>query len=154
MRILLIEDIYLQGEWLETQLASAFRCEIRWVKTASEFQSQLDDIGAWSPDLALVDVMLKWSEPRPDMAPPPPTWSRTTAGIECQRLLGSHPGTGRTQVILYTILSRKDLSGKLPQLPAGVSHLVKDADLEPLFQRIREVTGEPRRFGQGSPPPA
>ncbi len=151
MKLLLVEDIYLQGDWLKTQLESRLHGEVLWIQSGSEFRSRLDEIGAWAPDLALVDVMLKWSDPRPNLEMPPPGWSRAGAGLDCQKLLAARQDTRHTQVIIYTILSRDDFAGN--QLPAGISHIQKDSDLGPLFQRIRELTANrARAFHPGVEP--
>jgi hypothetical protein len=140
MKLLLIEDIYPQGEWLEEQLKETFRCQILWIETESEFRSDLKKIEALSPDVAVIDVMLKWADAEPGMSLPPVGWERYEAGLRCQALLAENEGTRGIPVIFYTILSREDLAVPLPEFPPGVSHVAKDSNLEPLFRRIREVT--------------
>jgi hypothetical protein len=142
MKILLTEDIGLQGEWLRDELCRSFRCEVIWIQTESEFQLRLDEIERISPDVAIFDVMLKWAEPSPDAPPVPPGWDRHRAGLNCQKLLSNREGTKNTPAILYTVLGIADL-GPEDSLP-GMSFLSKDSDLEPLFQRIREVTASLR----------
>lgn len=138
MNILLVEDIELQEQWLRDELSRAFRCEPIWIQTESEFRSRLDEIEARPPDVAVIDVMLKWADPSPDSPPAPPEWDRHKAGLHCQELLSSREKTRNMPVILYTVLDATDLRSE--ELPPNVSLLNKDSDPEPLIKRIREVT--------------
>jgi hypothetical protein len=140
MKLLLIEDIYPQGELVEEKLKEAFNCEVVWIATESECRSGIKEIEAFAPDVAVIDVMLKWAEAESATALPPKGWERYQAGIRCQALLAENEGTRGIPVIFYTILSREDLAATLPEFPPGVSQVSKDSNLEPLFRRIREVT--------------
>ena len=143
MKILLVDDNYLQGEWLAEELKRAFWTKPLWLQTESEFRGRLGEIEAMSPDVAVIDVMLKWADPSPN-APlrPADATDKHSAGLRCQALLGMREATKKIPVILYTVLSDADLRTKLPNLPPGVSYLGKDSDAEPLVRRIREVVKE------------
>ena len=140
MKILLIEDSFLQGDWLCSELQRALDGEVMWIAVESEVASRLDEIESFAPDVALIDVMLRWADPRPDAPPTPPDWDLYTAGLRCRHYLASRRGTALAPVIFYTVLSEAEVRSKLPELPTGVRYLGKDSDVDPLVQLIREVT--------------
>lgn len=140
MKILLVEDNYLQGQWLTEELRRFFRTDPLWLKDESKFRAGLGEIEAMSPDVAVIDVMLKWADPDRD-APPVPAhpWDKHRAGLRCQEILAAGEKTKKIPIILYTVLSEADLRTKVPELPSDVSYLQKDSDPMPLIQRIQEV---------------
>jgi CheY-like chemotaxis protein len=138
MNILVVEDDYLQGEWLCEELRRVFSRRPFWINSESEFRARLDEIERDTPDVAVIDVMLRWTHPSPEMAArPADARDIFGAGLRCQRLLASRPQTSSIPVILYTVLERVDL-GEARLLP-NVTHLRKESDLDALLQLIRQV---------------
>jgi len=144
MKILLVEDDYLQTDWVYSDLIREFPdAEIEKLSTESEFYSRLDGIAGASPDVILMDIMMRWAHPSPNIPPAPEEVKKDgfyRAGLRCIRLLSKSARTSRIPVILYTMLERADLEEPLRKLPANVTYMQKESDLTPLFQRIRAVT--------------
>lgn len=139
MRILLVEDDPLQAESILASLKAHFaEIGIHHLSTEQEFRAKLDEIAASPPDLVILDVMLRWTDPSPEMEVPPEEVRREKhyrAGLRCQRLLSERMGDNCPPILLYTILETEDV-GILPQ---GVEHLSKSSDLKPLVKRIKEL---------------
>lgn len=144
MKILLVEDDYLQNEWISSNLQQEFPdAEIELLSTESEFYSHINKIAAHPPDVILIDVMLRWEDPSENPKPEPDEVRQEgffRAGLRCERLLAKDARTGRIPVILYTMLESTDLAEALTDLPDNVTHMRKEPDLTPLFQRIRNLT--------------
>ena len=143
MGILLVEDDYLQSEMVLPVLRKEFPgVAVTLVKTEHQFRQRLNEIVASRPDLAIFDMMVRWSKPSPN---PPPTprdvheGGSHRAGLRCERLLSDHlPGI---PVIFFTILEQADL--KPDELPnrAGIAYLTKQADPVPLVRAVRQLIG-------------
>lgn len=142
MKLVLVEDDHLQAERLLNDLRLAFpqaTCEL--IKTESEFRNKLDAFVERPPDAIVMDVMIRWTDPTPDMAPPPKDVKGEDyfrAGVRCAKLLeerGVH-----SPIILYTILDAADLKEDLAKVSKIAIHLRKEASSESLVRRIRELT--------------
>ena len=144
MKILIVEDDYLQAEWIYEKLKEAIpEATFLRVNTELEFRSRFDEIANTQPDIAVMDVMLRWTDPSPDLTLPPVEIQKEgfyRAGLRLERLLAGDERTANVPVILYTVLERADLNHELSNLPARVQHLPKQSELTPLIQKIRELT--------------
>lgn len=141
MKILLLEDDHLQAKWLQDALQdklNELRPAVETVRTEREFQSRLDELVRWDPTVVLLDAIVRWTDPSPDLMAPPDGYNGPgRAGVRCAKLFAE--ASPHTPIILYTILEREDLEEELVSLPRGVQHLRKEADLSPLLDRIRAV---------------
>jgi CheY-like chemotaxis protein len=146
VKILIVEDDPLQVDLIFPSLVKAFhRGEIKNISTEHEFRARLDEISNDPPDVVVMDVMLRWTDPAPDM----PVWpddvrleGHYLAGIRCSRLLAENNITRHIPVILYTVLTEKDLEhhlGRSRDPQSTVCFLQKNGDAEPLIQKIREL---------------
>ncbi len=148
MRILIVEDDYLQARWIHDRLKEGFPgAELVCINTESEFRSRFDEIAELPPDVVVMDVMLRWADPTPDLTLPPKEIQQEgfyRAGLRCERRLAGDERTSQIPVILYSVLERADLSTELMNLPKHVQHLPKQSDLTPLIQKIKELTKQPR----------
>lgn len=146
MRILIVEDDYLQAEWIYSNLAQEFpRAQFDRISTESDFRSRFDEIANNSLDVIVLDVMLRWTDPIPELVPPPDDVQQGgfyRAGLRCERLLACDDRTSHLPVILYTVLESSDLDHELRNLREHVQYLTKESDLSPLIQRIREISHE------------
>ena len=146
VKILIVEDDPLQVDLVCPALVQAFqKSEIKNITTEHEFRARLDEISNDPPDVVVMDVMLRWTDPAPDM----PVWPDEVAleghyfaGIRCSRLLAENTKTRHIPVILYTVLAEQDLDDFLrrsrhPQ--STVCFLQKNGEAEPLIQKIREL---------------
>jgi hypothetical protein len=139
MKILIIEDDYLDADWICRLLKQAFHSiKLVHISTESEFLSRFDEIAEDPPDIFIIDMMLRWANPSKDMVEPPHEVIEGKfhrAGFRCQRRLSAREETKDKAVIFYTVLDRHDL-GKLPR---NVFHLRKDSDPDPLIRLIRAL---------------
>src|SRR5689334_5119881 len=124
MNILLVEDDYTQAQWIRDTLEDAFPgVEVSHIETEFRFRSGLPMITQTPPDIVILDVMLRWDDPGPNVQPAPPDVAAEgfyRAGLRCQKLLGQSDLTSTIPVILYTVLERADLASDLEGLPNNV----------------------------------
>jgi CheY-like chemotaxis protein len=144
MYILLVEDDYLQAEWIHDCLRSAFqKLRFERIATEQEFYALVQGISDDYPDVIIIDIMLRWADPSRDMAPPPEEVQEGgfyRAGIRCERKLAGRDDMRNIPVILYTVLERIDLENEIDGLASNVTYLRKDSDSSALTERIRELT--------------
>jgi DNA-binding NarL/FixJ family response regulator len=144
MYIVLVEDDHLQSEWVTSCLTAAFHGAIvEPISTESAFYAWLDALTDILPDVFVIDVMLRWTDPSPNMQEPPQEVKDNgfyRAGLRCKDKIMKHENTRDIPVILYTVLEELDLEGALQITPPNVRYLRKDSEADPLIELIREVT--------------
>jgi CheY-like chemotaxis protein len=144
MRILIVEDDYLQANWIHRTIQQALPgSRIDRISTELGFRSNLSDIASNPPNVIILDVMLRWTDPQPEMIPPPDDVREGqffSAGFRCQRLLAKDHRTKNIPVILYTVLERLDLHNELRDLPDNVYYLAKDPEPDSLISLILKAT--------------
>lgn len=149
MKILIVEDDYLQSELLAVDLKEAIAdAEISCVETESAFRSWLASVTNDMPDVVIMDVMLRWAFPSPDMPDAPPdvrSEMHYRAGLRCQRLLAENAATAAIPVILYSVLEREDLRADLEATPGNVMYVSKNSDFKQLVRTIRSCVPTERR---------
>lgn len=141
-----VEDDHLQEGPLEDHLATVFRdTTVETLCTEEQFRTHLPRLRDDVPDLVVMDVMLRWSFPRPDQQPPPTdvvSGGYYRAGLRCARLMLDDARLRRVPVILYTILERSDLERDGETLPANTTYIGKNAELDVLTRHIRSLLQE------------
>jgi CheY-like chemotaxis protein len=143
MYIVIVEDDYSQALLIEEALRkdadlNSSDCEIRRMSTESQFRKHLQELAERNPDVIVMDVMLRWTDPSPAMKAPPDDILKEgcfRAGLRNARLLAQNESTKKIPIILYTMLEMIDL-GETAELP-GINYLPKDSDLAPLVQAVR-----------------
>lgn len=142
MKILLVEDDHLQVQWIKEGLLRSFpSATIEVISTELGFRSKLPELAEDIPAIVIMDVMLRWTDPTPDLQTPPEEVKKEgffRAGLRCARLLSEQPSTRDIPVILYSVLERSDIATDLKNEP-NVHHLRKDSAYEPLARRIQEL---------------
>lgn len=142
MRVLLVEDDHDQADFIKGFLGQELAgSEIELIRTEHEFRGRLDAIAERPPDVVVMDVMLRWTDPSPAMEPRPQDVKEGgifEAGLRCRAQLADRPATAAVPVILYTVLERDDLDAKYQAM-----HLGKEADSESLVHAIRSLTRRP-----------
>ena len=139
MRILVVEDNEQQGEWLRLKLQELYKfMVVQHVRTESEFHALVQDFRANPPALAIIDMMLRWSDPAPDIPKPPPEVNDDgrRAGLRCIQMLRADPTSAMVPIIISTVM--EDIDFEDGELPDDVP-LVTKSDSDHLFQRIREA---------------
>lgn len=148
MKITIVEDDYPHRAWLEEIFTNRFSdpvaAEINVIRTEHEFRENLKHFLKEPPNLFLIDVMLRWTDPAPNIPEPPPEVEKESfyrAGIRCVRLLLDHEETSTIPVILYTILEESDLELDLEELPPHIHQLQKTKEEEEIIGKARQVLG-------------
>jgi len=147
LKVLLVEDDHIQRENARQAIESAIDAEVETKNTEWEFQRDFEAIAKNPPDVAVLDIMLRWANPAADMpiAPGEVTAKPEQAGLRCARRLLDDERTHAVKVILYSALAKDDLSADPPK---GAECLSKDFDAQNLIEKIKEavlpVTSEAR----------
>ena len=120
MRIIIVEDDQLEEELVRKMLTSGqFKVpdgEIETIWTEADFYAKLDEIAGSPPrpDLVIMDVMMRWTDPAPEMPCAPDEVIQegpTRAGLRCAEKLDKlNPAI---PILFYTILEREDLDTDL-----------------------------------------
>jgi len=140
MRIVLLEDDYLQSSYIESALKRDLAdCEIKVIKTESEFREKLDELIAWKADALILDVMVRWADPSSEM-PEPPEEVKTNgyyrAGIRCIKLLQDQNST--VPILLYSVLEKADVNWGKDLSERNITHLSKQTDIQPLISWLKD----------------
>jgi DNA-binding NarL/FixJ family response regulator len=95
LRILLLEDDHMQREDIRQALIQELGAQVETKTTESEFRQDFEAITANPPDVAVLDVMVRWAGPSRVMpvAPDEVTRNPEQAGLRCARLLRSFAAT-------------------------------------------------------------
>ncbi|MGA2148673.1 MAG: hypothetical protein ABSH49_27330 [Bryobacteraceae bacterium] len=102
-RILIIEDDQIQAEDLKHSL-ERLGSPVEVISTEAQFRKRLKEADVERYSLAVVDMMLRWTDPAPDMELPPSDVIEEgsyTAGLRCCRSLASRG----VRCIIFTALS-------------------------------------------------
>lgn len=138
-RILLIEDDHLQAQAIQSGLRNSLVREyphlvFETISTESDFYDRFDELAKRGCDLIIIDVMLRWADPSPQMKEPPAEVVEGgffRAGVRCKQKLESDPRTSSTPAIIYTVLDDT-------RLPPGLEVVQKAGDITPLAERIKQ----------------
>jgi DNA-binding NarL/FixJ family response regulator len=141
--IVVVEDDFLQEGPLQEHLQNTFpAARIETLSTESEFRERLAGLRDEKPDLVILDMMLRWTSPRPDLPEPPPDvvdGDYFRAGFRCAELMAKDDELNRVPVIIYTILERSDLERSGETMPLLGTYVRKSSDLHLLTKRIRDL---------------
>ncbi len=151
MRILLVEDDYLQADWITQGIQLEFPTSaVVRISTEQEFRSSFDNIVMNPPDVVIMGVMLRWTDPSPEMESPPSEIRQDgfyRAGFRCTRLVLQDFRTRKIPIVLYTLMPFVDLEPALRDMPENVVYLSKDGDSSTLTKLIRRL-GEEGKKGE------
>ena len=139
-RILLIEDDHLQAQGIQSGLRNLLQRQypdlvFETFSTESDFYARFEETAEQAFDLVIIDVMLRWANPSPQMTEQPPNVVEGgffRAGVRCKQKLQSDPRTSSVPTIIYTVLDEG-------RLPPGMDIVPKGCDLAPLADRIRQL---------------
>lgn len=142
-RLLVVEEVFTEAEEVCHALKRGFPTrEIKIIPTESEFHADFERIVADPPALIVIDVMLRWENPKPKKTPRPPDVAREgsrRAGIRIQRMLAKRSETRNIPVILFTQLREEDLQGPLAEAPGHVRYLAKSEGPEAILQLAKKL---------------
>jgi CheY-like chemotaxis protein len=143
MQIVLVEDDYTQGELIARELRAEFpSAVVTLIKTEKAFRLALEEIATDPPDVFVIDIMLRWTDPNRDHEPAPPDVKEGKfhrAGFRCQKLLERGEGTKKLPVILYSMVELAEFAMETREFPDNVYLMRKEVSVTPLAILIRKV---------------
>ena len=117
MHILYVEDDDLQFEVVSDALVRSIPAiHVINIRTESQFRSRFEQIAQDPPNLIILDVLLRWADPAPDMPEPPQEVIGAgiyKAGFRCKTLLETDVRTRDIPVIFHTNLLLSDIQPDL-----------------------------------------
>lgn len=137
LRILLVEDDFLQCDSIRKALEQNFAgAAVDTNASESEFLRDFEAIASSPPDIAVIDVMLRWANPSRD-APNLPTepWEPQRAGLRCAQRLHDDGRTSSAKIILYTVFNRVNMDDVQP--PEGAIWLTKELSVQDLIDIVK-----------------
>lgn len=139
LRVLLLEDDHMQREDIRQALVEALGGQVETKITESEFRHDFDMIAANPPDVAVLDVMVRWASPSRNMPASPDEVTRypEMAGLRCARLLREVASTKAVKIILYSVLPKEEIGED--ELP-GTTYLVKEPDWQNLVDEVKKLS--------------
>ena len=115
--LLVVEDDPDQADTIEKALRRRFSShDVLVVETESEFRQGLLEITEHPPDVAIIDIILRWSEPDPPIPERPREVDEEgiqRAGLRCEQLLRHEPATAKVPVIFYTVTKKTHFADDL-----------------------------------------
>ncbi len=144
MYILIVEDDPSQYEFIKTSVKEAkefSNAEVRRIATELTFIENFEEIATEKPDIVIMDIMLRWTDPSPSMVLPPKEIEEKgfyRAGIRCIRMLKADDRTKHIPVIIYSVLTKEDLETEIGRFPE-VRYLFKDFDAKRIITAIHSL---------------
>ena len=138
MKLLIVEDDYIQAKYIEENLMELLNnATIKRISTESQFYDFLEIMNEDKPDVILLDIMLRWTNPSPTMPEMPENVKEEGfhwAGIRCENKLRKM-GVGKTiPVIIYSVIEKNTYSKFVN--PEKTKFLNKDFDMQNLRNLI------------------
>jgi CheY-like chemotaxis protein len=140
-RILLVEDDHVQRTYLQQALADSLGAAVTTKTCESEFVRDFDLIASDPPDVAVLDIMLRWASPSRGGAAPPEESTPSHAGLRCAQKLGDDHRTRSVKAILYSVLPKEDIPD-FP-LPRTTVFVVKERDCQNLIEAVSDACPAP-----------
>ena len=117
MRVVLLEDDHFQAAYIADEVRWNFSdSHVEQISAESEFRRRFDGFTKNPPDLFVLDVVVRWSDPGPLVVPVPAEVRQSgpsRAGIRCQQMLAQNETTKSVPVVIYSILERADYEAEL-----------------------------------------
>jgi CheY-like chemotaxis protein len=154
MYIVIAEDDKLQAATLVDGLRGRFPiAEIEVFRTERQFRASFESIATRQPDVVILDIMMKWTEPSWDAETPPPdvvSGKFYRAGFRCQKMLEGSASTKNIPVILYSVVDFDEFAPEAKELPSNARLLPKEPSLDSLVGAINELTRRGKAAGSHS----
>lgn len=148
MYIFIVEDDPVQFDFIEKSLIEEdefSNLRIKRAPTEQAFRGMMNDFEKDKPDVILMDVMIRWTDPSPDMPEAPEEVVRDgfyRAGIRCIELLKNNPRTEDIPILVHSVLDKENLEEHLDGFP-NVFHIEKTFDPRALARAIRSIVRWP-----------
>ena len=132
-KVLLIEDDSVQARNLDRLIRQAFPgVSVNIIGTELEFRDKLPEIVPGSYRIALIDLMLRWTDPSPEMiAPPKEIYEQGffLGGLRCRQALLEK----KIRSVIFTVHDRETF----PQLKADIDYVQKGPSFDPILNKLR-----------------
>jgi CheY-like chemotaxis protein len=149
MHVVVVEDDHHQTAPLGEHLTAAFApVTVEALASEEDFRAALPRFARQPPDLVVLDVMLRWSFPRPNRPEPPADvveGGYYRAGLRCAKLMLADQRLRSVPVVLHTILEVADLERDGEKLPPNATYVGKSSDLDVLVRHIKGLLRHPAR---------
>jgi CheY-like chemotaxis protein len=126
--ILIVEDDPEDEDFMVEEIKAHFKIKPEVIRTGKEFVAALDRMASNLPDVIVLDIMLRWAFPWPELRASEAPGSFHVAGIRCLRQLRSRESTRSIPIILYSALDQDDFMDQVI--------LTKSDNIEPLLRAI------------------
>jgi len=137
MKIVIVEDDFLQAGNMRGWLTEAWpSAEVVLLETESAFRQAVPLFEQSPPDIFIMDVMLRWADPGPDMIAAPEDVHADgyhRAGMRCAENILATECLNTVPIVLYSVLDGSDLADSLDQFPQHVKSLQKAASRDGLL---------------------
>jgi CheY-like chemotaxis protein len=141
--IVVVEDDHLQEAPILEDFEEAFPgAKIETICTESEFRDRLPHFRSDRPDILVIDVMLRWSDPQPNSPRPPQDVAEEgyyRAGLRCAQLVSQDQELRSIPVVLYTILERDEIRREGHPLGDNVFYVRKGVDVDSLIRLVQRL---------------
>ena len=148
MTIWLVEDNYLLGSDICKGLQEAFPARVvKQINTEHEFYRRVDEIALDKDGVLVLDIMLRWCLPSPDMPKRPDRVRKEgvyRAGFRCLDKL-AEKGPPAIPVILCSVLDEDDIKSDVERIPSGyksITFLAKNNDTTSTSNLVRMIMGQ------------
>jgi CheY-like chemotaxis protein len=136
-RILVVEDDSADADPIREQLQARFGARVDVISTEREFVDKFEEIATRPPDVIVMDVMLRWTRPSPDLTEESiPARVREEgfyfAGLRCIDMLEQDSRTRKIPYVIYSGLDQNNFTKR-------VIHTKSD-DLNRLVEEIAKVS--------------
>jgi CheY-like chemotaxis protein len=135
VKVLIIEDDSIQATRLESLIQSHFSgVSVDKVATELEFRKRLPGIADGAYKVALVDMMLRWTDPSPDMEPPAEDVIEEgffVGGLRCRRALLAK----NIPSIVFTVLNSENLPKEYQD--KGIDFIQKGPSFQPILDKLK-----------------
>lgn len=150
MYILIVEDDPVQSDFIEHAIKEEkefFDLQIKRISRESEFRNNFGEIADYKPEVIIMDIMMRWADPAPDMQTPPKEIRDQgfyRAGIRCIQMLSDDERTRDIPIIIYSILDKEDLEEEMKNF-LQARYLSKDFDARKIINMIKLMKVRRRR---------
>jgi CheY-like chemotaxis protein len=142
MKFLIVDDEYDLTRPMYSYIGRELGAEVSAARTEKEFRERLDALRADPPDLVVMDMLLPWDTPGPDMEPPPEDVRQAgyvAAGWRCVELLTRHPRTADVPVVISSVVAVADVREQRLEVPGRVFYHDKTFGAPSLLNIIRSI---------------
>ena len=140
MKILVLEDDQFQANDIKQYLSRTFNCDVICIATELSFRTKLQSGELDHCNVAVVDMMLRWTDPSPDMELPPKKVlesGRYSGGVRCCEALKLK----KIPCVIYTALDVHTVSNLAdPKYPI----VNKSEGYDVLTDEIRQLLTPPQ----------